>query len=123
MAKTSPTQKALRELKAMGYLAEKVEQRLPIPGKFVTRDLFGCVDIVGMKAGVPLLAVQATSRSNVNARMEKSSARAREWVTTGNRFQVRGYGGVLTHCRIVEMDDDGQWHEVSEGPWPEEEER
>lgn len=101
----------MADLKALGYLVEKVEQRLPIPTKFVTRDLFACIDLIAMKAGRPLLALQVTSRSNVNARMEKSRERAQVWVRTGNRFQVRGYGGV-SGCRIVEMDDDGQWHEI-----------
>lgn len=107
MAK-SPTQKAMEYLRKLGYEADKVEQRVPIPGKHVTCDLFGCIDVIGMKAGKPLLAVQATSRDNVNARMKKSKAKAAVWVSTGNRFEVWGYGP--TGKRTVRM-IDGRWVE------------
>ena len=49
MAKTSPTSRSLVELRRLGFTAEKVEQRLP--RCFVTKDLFGCIDIVGIRAG------------------------------------------------------------------------
>ncbi len=92
MAKQSPTAKALKELRLQGWMAEVVEKRLPIPGKFVTRDLFNCIDIIAMRYGEPVLAVQVTSRTNVNARLTKSKESALVWVSTKNRFEVWGYG-------------------------------
>ena len=113
MAKASPTAKALKELREGGWLAEKVEQRLPIPGKFVTRDLYQCIDLVCMKPCQPLLAVQVTSRSNVNARLMKSKVMAAVWVSTGNRFVVIGYGTTKTkgERRVVQLSTDGTWKE------------
>lgn len=99
--------RALAEWRQRGYRAEKVEQRLPIPGKFVTRDLFGCIDLLAMKAGEPLVAVQATTRSNVNARMLKSAEMARLWVSTGNVFEIVGYDGAA--ARRVRMTAEGVW--------------
>lgn len=112
MAKQSPTSKALQELREQGYLAEKVEQRLPIPGKFVTRDLFGVIDIVAMKAGEILRAVQVTSRSNVNARMTKAHEKgtALTWVQAGGAFEIWGYGG-KSGKRVVGLTRNGEWME------------
>ena len=81
----TPSAKALARLREYGWEAETVEKRLPIPGLFVTKDLFGVIDIVAMKPGSPILAVQATSRTNVNARMAKAQAsgKALLWVQCG----------------------------------------
>jgi hypothetical protein len=75
-------------------VAEKVEQRLPVPGKFITRDLFGFADIVAIQPGrVGVLAVQATSSSNLSARDKKVRAeqKARLWLEAGNRIQIHGW--------------------------------
>ncbi len=113
MSKASPTSKALRDFRALGYRIEKVEQRLPIPGKFITRDLFDTFDLIGVKVGVPLLAVQVTSRDNINARMTKAQQKgaALEWVQCQGRFLVIGYGGVKTTKRVVELLPDGMWQD------------
>ena len=71
MPPASPTARTLATLRAMDYLAEKVEQRLPIPGRFVTRDFGGFGDILAAHPGRGILLVQATSRPNVNARINK----------------------------------------------------
>jgi len=107
----------MEDLRGAGYLVEKVEQRLPIPGKFVTRDLYQCIDLMAIQAGRPVLAVQVTSRSNVNARMEKAKngGNAFMWVQTGNVFEIWGYGGIKTARRVVRMGMDGEWIEVKEG--------
>jgi hypothetical protein len=68
----SPTQRSLRHLREQGFLAEKVEQRLPIPGKFVTRDLFNWIDIVAlMPSQHRIVGVQVTSGANHAAHKEK----------------------------------------------------
>ena len=105
----SPTAQALAELRADGYEVGVVERRLPIPGLWVTQDLFGIIDLVAMKPGEPLLAVQVTSRSNINARITKALAggKAKTWVSTGNKFEIVGFGGKKTSKRTVVMGLDG----------------
>lgn len=64
----NPTQLSLRALKEDGWTAEKVE-RWNSHAR-VMNDLFGFIDIVAVR-GSTTLAVQATSRSNVSARVRK----------------------------------------------------
>ena len=68
---SSPTQRTLKKLRDEGYLAEVVE-RWNSWAK-VRQDLFGFVDIVAVKGG-RVLAVQATSYSNMGARVKKIMA-------------------------------------------------
>ncbi|MDH5626652.1 MAG: hypothetical protein OEY69_00020 [Candidatus Krumholzibacteria bacterium] len=114
MAKSSPTRKALKELFDQGYLPEVVEKRLPIPGKFVTRDLFNVIDILAIKPGHPVLALQVTTRDHVNHRMTKTVEKgtALTWVQTNNRFEVWGYSP--TGKRTVRMLPTGNWLEIKE---------
>ena len=65
---TSPTARSLTHLREAGYLAEVVEKR--IPRVFITRDLFGFLDILAIREG-EVLGVQVTSGSNVSARIRK----------------------------------------------------
>jgi hypothetical protein len=64
----SPTQRSLAHLKALGYHAKVVEKWNPFAK--IRQDLFG-VDILGLKAGLPILAVQATTGSNHAAHRTK----------------------------------------------------
>lgn len=114
--KKSPTAQALAELKAEGWLAEKIEQRLPIPGRFVTRDAFGILDILAMKVGEPILGLQVTSRSNVNSRLNKAVEKgtALTWVQCGGRFEVWGFSP--TGKRTVIMTGSGTWDDMTERP-------
>jgi len=64
----TPTQLTLRALRADGWQAEVVEKW--VPGANVRRDLFGFVDVLAVR-GTETLAVQATSASNVSARVRK----------------------------------------------------
>jgi hypothetical protein len=67
----SPTARSLQYLRTLGYRAEVVEKT--IAHTFIKKDLFG-VDILALKAGTPILAVQATTGSNHSARREKLEA-------------------------------------------------
>jgi hypothetical protein len=67
MAK-SPTQLSLEKLKEEGYTAQVVERWNAFAR--VRVDLFGFVDIIGLKDG-ETLAVQATSYTNISARVKK----------------------------------------------------
>jgi len=64
----SPAQRSLAHLREAGYLAQVVERWNPHAR--IRQDLFGVVDIVAIRAG-ETLAVQATSGSNVAARVRK----------------------------------------------------
>lgn len=72
MAAMTPTQLTLRYLRADGYVAEKVEQRIPgRPGtRPTTRDLFGFGDVLAIRPGEVLL-VQTTTSGNAAARVRK----------------------------------------------------
>src|SRR6185369_12492854 len=78
----SPTQRTMERLRSEGWTTDKVEQRLPIPGRFVTRDMGGFADGIAWKGGAGILAWQATSGSNVAAHITKviNSDKLREWI-------------------------------------------
>lgn len=64
----SPTQRTLEHLRAAGYpLVQVVEKWNPYAR--VRQDLFGIIDVVAV--GDDIVGVQATSASNVSARIEK----------------------------------------------------
>lgn len=64
----TPTQLSLRELRARGYPLVQVVERWN-PHARVRQDLFGIVDVVAV--GDEIVAVQATSASNVSKRVAK----------------------------------------------------
>ena len=64
----SPTELTLRKLRKEGWSAEVVERWIPRVN--VRKDLFGFIDIVAIKDG-ETLGVQATSYSNMSARIHK----------------------------------------------------
>lgn len=64
----TPTQLTLRKLRAEGWTAEVVERW--VPGANIRKDLFGFVDIIALRDDITL-AVQATSYSNISARVNK----------------------------------------------------
>ena len=64
----TPTQRTLKKLRDDGYLAAVVERWNGHAG--IRQDLFGVVDVIGLRDG-ETLAVQATSGSNVAARVKK----------------------------------------------------
>lgn len=65
---SSPTQRSLKHLRKLGYLAEVTEKT--IPRVFIKKDLFGFIDILAIRDG-EVLGVQATSGDNVAARVTK----------------------------------------------------
>jgi len=89
----SPTQRTLKYLRSIGYVAQVVE-------KFnyfskTRQDLFGVIDIVAIRQGCKgVLGVQTTSMANVSSRVKKSleSSLLPLWLECGNRFKVIGWG-------------------------------
>lgn len=78
----SPTQRALKHLREMGYQAQVVEKWNAFSKTRI--DLFGCIDIVAVRPGVPVLGVQCTSHPNISSRVVKSLALGQMWLSTGH---------------------------------------
>lgn len=92
----SPTTRTLQRLRELGFTAEKVEQRIPIPNaKFApTRDFINVIDLIAFRVGVGIVGIQATSDSNHAARMEKARKEPmlQVWLESGGRFEVWSWG-------------------------------
>ena len=86
----SPTALTLEECGKRGWIAQVVEQR--IPHTFITRDLFGIIDIIAVVPGEAILGIQATSNNGGThaARVHKALAEPRltTWLKAGGRFAV-----------------------------------
>jgi len=94
MSKTSPTSRSLKFLRLHGCIAEKVEQRLPIPGRFVTRDLFNCFDVIAIHRERKLIiGVQTTTISNMAKRRKKILAEPimAAWKEAGGYIHLHGW--------------------------------
>lgn len=91
----SPTARTRRLLEDEGYTVGVVERWLPSnSGGFGTRsDLWGFLDLLAMKAGHPIIGIQATSGSNVSSRVKKilEIPLHRVWLLCGCRIQVIGW--------------------------------
>lgn len=84
----SPTQRALKEAKKLGFTCQVVERWNFHAKKRL--DLFGVIDIVAIKAGIGIVGIQATSGTNHAARRTKSKAEPKlaEWLASGGRFEL-----------------------------------
>jgi hypothetical protein len=103
MSKQSPTSRSLEALAASGWTAQKVEYWLSFGGKGgIRKDLFGGIDIVAVRPG-EVLGVQATSKSNVSARVKKllGLPAIKAWVESGAKMEVWGWDG--NDLRAVEI--------------------
>src|SRR3546814_1554249 len=65
----SPTSRSLKHLRDLGYAAAVVERR--VPGKPITIDLFGCIDLVAVDERGRIAWVQTTTASNMASRRNK----------------------------------------------------
>lgn len=106
---SSPTQRTLERCRREGWRAAVVERWNPHAR--VRHDLFGFADLVVLDGGPGLLAIQATSGSNVSARCEKLSTEVadavRAWLAAGLRCEVWGWrkvkvkrGGAATRWEV-----------------------
>jgi len=89
---TSPTQRTLKYLRAEGYTVAVVE-KFNTYAK-VRQDLFGILDILAMKPGLPwLLGIQTTTTANLAHREKKirESPHFDLWRNTGNKIMVHGW--------------------------------
>lgn len=88
----SPTSRTLDYCRKQGWDAAVVERWNPHAR--VRHDLFGVIDILAMDGLVRgVLAIQATTGSNLGARVEKVSEepRARLWLVVGGRLECWGW--------------------------------
>ena len=85
---SSPTARTLQLLRREGYLAAVAEKWNP--HSRTRADLFGFADVLAVRAGAPVLAVQATSASNHAARVRKARdlPAMRVWLAAGCAFEV-----------------------------------
>lgn len=102
---SSPTARSLARLRADGYTAAVVERWLPHAG--VRKDFLGCIDILAVKPGEPVLGIQATSADHVAHRLAKARAlpELAVWLRAGCAFQVWGWAkkGQRWAVRVVEV--------------------
>ena len=87
----SPTQRAIKDLKELGFTAQVVERWNSYAR--VHQDLFGCIDIIACKQGVGILGIQVTSGTNHAARRSKAEdePRIKEWMLSGGRMEIWSY--------------------------------
>jgi hypothetical protein len=83
----SPTARTLAECRKRGWTAQVVERR--IPGRFISVDLFGVIDIVAIADGC-ILGIQATTGAHHANRVAKINAEPRValWLGAGARLEV-----------------------------------
>lgn len=88
----SPAQQSIALLKSEGYTVGITEHFNSFAR--IRQDLFGFIDMVAVRPqGMGVLAVQTTSRANVNARLEKIlvSKNAKVWLEAGNDIEIHGW--------------------------------
>ena len=90
----SPTARSIEELKGRGYTTWVVEHYNYFSKRRI--DLYNCIDIIAIKKG-KTLAVQTTSRSNINSRVKK--IKANEYLdamlSAGWDIEVHGWGKMV----------------------------
>ncbi len=88
---SSPTQRSKAYAESLGYQVAIVE-RWNQWAK-VRQDLYGFIDLLCLKEGSCLIAIQATSTGNMNSRIAKIKTlpASWKWITSGNRLEVWGW--------------------------------
>lgn len=90
----TPTARSIQYLKKREVPVCRVEQRLPIPGMFVTKDAFGFGDLLAIFPGsFRITLIQVTSTNNLNAREKKICAIAahQKWLEAGGTILLHGW--------------------------------
>lgn len=87
---SSPTQRSLKYLRALGYDAQVVEKWNSFAK--VRIDLFGWIDIVAVNEG-RILGVQTTSAANVSSRALKARGNRalKKWLAAGGQLVLHGW--------------------------------
>jgi hypothetical protein len=100
---SSPTQRSLAHLRRAGYPLVQVVERWN-PHARIRQDLYGCIDVLAV--GDEIVAVQATSGSNVAARVRKltDSPALPVLRKAGIRVLVHGWRKVRGRWQLREVD-------------------
>lgn len=100
---SSPTQRTLAHLRRAGYPLVQVVERWN-PHARIRQDLFGIIDVVAV--GADIVGVQATSASNVAARVRKltDSPALPILRKAGIRVLVHGWRKVRGRWQLREVD-------------------
>ena len=91
----SPTARSLAQLRKYGWTPAVVEKFNP--GARVRQDLFGFLDVVCLRQGVPgLLGIQVTTTGHMADRFTKMTSdavidRVRLWLDAGNQVEIHGW--------------------------------
>lgn len=103
MATRTPSARTKEALELAGWTVGKTEHWCPFSRR--RKDLFNGLDFVAIRPG-EILGVQATSKSNVSARVRKlkEEPRIRAWVDAGAKCEVWGWEG--NDLRVVEINSD-----------------
>lgn len=97
----TPTQRSLKHLRELGYQAQVVEQWNAYAK--VRIDLWGCIDILAIRPGEPVLGVQCTSPSNLSQRVAKCRELGQTWLSTGSRLEAWAFRKLKGH-RSLQLD-------------------
>lgn len=93
MAKSNPGPRSVKHLRKLGFIVDKVEQKLHIPGKHIKRDAFGIGDYLIAKEGFGVALLQVTSTDHLSHRQNKAIAipELAAWLAAGGRFLLHGW--------------------------------
>jgi hypothetical protein len=83
----------MKYLRRLGFCVARVEQRLPIPGRSVTKDCFGFGDLLAVSDAGGIVLVQTTTRANLSKREAKARAipELGTWLRAGGKFFLHGW--------------------------------
>ncbi len=97
----SSLERSMIEWRKLGYTVDKVEHKVGPPNNprlCKTRDLFNCIDAVGVKAGEKVIGLQSTSWACIKKHIDKYSdgdinqKLMKDWLSTGHtRFILEGF--------------------------------
>jgi hypothetical protein len=91
----SATQRTLKEMRRLGYRTAIVEKWNP--HAFVRQDLYGIIDVLGIKAR-KILGIQSTTRANTGAHVHKLLEDNRQalsdWLDAGGLFELWSWAKV-----------------------------
>lgn len=90
-----PTARTIQYLKKQGVLAETVERWIVIPGApggGRRKDLFDCIDVIALDAGI--VGIQCGAASGHSAHLKKclNSESLKLWLRAGGKFAICSWG-------------------------------
>lgn len=94
-------------LESEGWTVGVVEQR--IPHCFITRDLFGFIDLVAVSPSKGIMGVQVTGGGNLSTRAIKTRLEPRHaiWLAAGGRILIHDWvkrsGQKERFCKVLEI--------------------